>query len=515
VDSIRNSKPGARRVMQVVLPVVLCALITWPVIFSGFVRGRGAGDQLNYHEQAIRRFAAELPHPDFSDYLSATTPGYHTVLAVIARTVSDERSLLQWAGSLFTLGLVGLLAWAVRRQGSPSPEAGPAPSPPAASGAPIMLVLPLMLSMAVFHSGVWMLPDNAGWLGVLGVWLLALRGKFDWVTVVGGGLALTALVLVRQIHLWPWAMLLTAAWLGPRGPGDAGFDFGRDMRELCSGPGRRLVRTGLVFAAGVPAVLALLWFWRLWGDSLTPPVFHERHVGVNPTAPAFVLALFGSIGLFFLAFVVDGLRALWVRHTWLLVLAVVVSLALGLAGPSTRTIYEGRNSGLWELVRYFPAPGRRSVVLVPLAVLGGVQLAAWFVQLDRRDRWIMLAAAVAFMAAQCASFQLWQRYTEPLVLLWLALAASRVRPARSPAGEGWRLVGPGVLAGAMAVLTAASLIFGRPVAPRALLFPGETAAPVLPGMVGGDREGRYRNDGPAERGRSGVEDLEGRSPPGH
>lgn len=88
-------------------------------------------------------------------------------------------------------------------------------------------------------------------------------------------------------------------------------------------------------------------------------------------------ALFGSIGLFFLAFVVDGLHGLSVRHTWLLVLAVVVSLALGLAGPSTRTIYKGavRAVGAGPL---FPRR-RRSVVLVPLAVLGGVQLAAWFV----------------------------------------------------------------------------------------------------------------------------------------
>ena len=120
---------------------------------------------------------------------------------------------------------------------------------------------------------------------------------------------------------------------------------------------------------------------------------------------------------------------------------------------------------------------------MPLALLGAVMLAAWFVVLPRRDRWIMLAAIVAFTVAQCASFKLWQRYTEPMVLLWLALAAARVAPARSGAGEGWRIVGPVALALAMAAITAASLFTARPVQPRALLAPWEMTVPVLPGMV--------------------------------
>ncbi|HZW10024.1 MAG TPA: hypothetical protein VFF69_08980, partial [Phycisphaerales bacterium] len=86
--------------------IAVFALGAWPLIFSGFVKGRGAADQLNYHEQVIRTFAADWPNPDYSDYLSATTPGYHTLLAAVAHFLTDDRRVLQLIASAFTLGLL-------------------------------------------------------------------------------------------------------------------------------------------------------------------------------------------------------------------------------------------------------------------------------------------------------------------------------------------------------------------------------------------------------------------------
>ena len=476
----KDDRPRAHKAW---LPAACAALVVllvpaWALIGAGFVKGRGAFDQLNYHEQVVRTFAQQLPTPDFHDYLSATTPGYHTVLAVVARVISDERRILQWFGSLFTVALVALLALGVR---------GP-PDPARRAAHPAVLVLPLAVSMPVFYSATWMLPDNAGWLGVLAVWLLALRPRFDTLTIVGGALALTALILVRQIHLWPLAMLLTAAWIGSSRDRDDPFDFAADMRALFADIPASLARVTLIAVAAVPAIAAFITFWLLWDKTLTPPVFDDRHVGGNLAAPAFVLAVFGPFSLCFLPFVLDGLRLLWVRHTWLLVVAIAAGLLIALLPETTRNYFEGRYSGLWEIVRHLPAPRGRSVLIVPLALLGSVMLAAWFVTLPRRDRWIMLAALVAFTAAQCASFKLWQRYTEPMVLLWLALAAARVAPARSGAGEGWRILGPATLALAMATITTVSLLNARPVQRRTLLAPWETEAPLLPGMVDAIRE---------------------------
>lgn len=481
----RRSHASRAWLLAALVAVTVLIVPSWSLIAAGFVKGRGAFDQLNYHEQVVRAFAEQLPKPDYTNYLSATTPGYHTLLAVLARTVSDSRQFLQWTGSLFTVVLVLVLAWGIGRSCCEKVSARGTMRGSTASHVVGLtaLLLPVVASMSVFYSATWMLPDNAGWLGVLIVWLIALRPRFDVVTVVGGGVALAVLVFVRQIHLWPLAMLLTAAWLGTADDEDHPFDFAGDLRAIFAKIPASLARVALVCVAAAPAIGVLVYFWLLWDKTLTPPVFDERHVGGNTTAPAFVLAIFGAFSVCFVPFFLDGLRLLWVRHTWLLLVALGLGLVIALVPETSRSYFDGRYSGLWEMVEKLPAPMDRSILVVPLTVLGTVLLAAWFVAMGRRDRWIMLAAMVAFIAAQSVSFKLWQRYTEPMVLLWLALAASRVAPPRSGAGEGWRVVGPAVLTLVMAGITVASLVAARPVARRALVAPWETEAPMLPGMV--------------------------------
>src|SRR6185503_20842297 len=95
---------------RVVVTALYLAAI--PLIFSGRMPGRAGQDQLQYHEPAIRQFAAELPRPELHDYLSATTPGYHLLLGVAVRAGLDSRTALQCLGSLFTAAMLGTLAWA-------------------------------------------------------------------------------------------------------------------------------------------------------------------------------------------------------------------------------------------------------------------------------------------------------------------------------------------------------------------------------------------------------------------
>lgn len=392
--------------------------------------------------------------------------------------------MLQLVGSLFTVGLLLLLAWGIRGARGEGPTR-------------LVLLLPFVLSMPVLYAGIWLLPDNAGWLGVLAVWLVALRPRFDAWTIAAGAVLLAALVFFRQIHIWPLAMLITCAWLGGSRDGSS-FRLLDEWRAMTDRPLRRAARVALVLGAAVPAVAVLWWFSETWGG-LTPPVFHERHVGGNPSAPAFVLAVFGSLGIFFAPFVLPELREAWRGQRWLPIAFATLGLGLGLLAPTTRDVTQGRYSGLWDLASLLPAPGGRSIVIVPLAAIGSVLLAGWFLALGRRDRWIMLAAIVAFTAAQCASFKLWQRYTEPMVLIWLALAAARVAPSHS-GGEGWRFLGPAALACLLGLQTAASLVMARPVTPRALIAPWEERAPILPGML--DLEAADPDDGANPSGRS-------------
>ncbi len=470
----------------------------YPFILSGFVKGRGAHDQLNYHEQVIRRFAQQWPHLDYSDYLSATTPGYHTLLALAARMGLESRIGLQLLGSLLTLGFLMVLAWSVRPL---------LRRMPCADGLLLgtALLMPVIASMAVWYSGVWLLPDNVGWLGVLGVWLVALSGRFDWKMLLTAAAMLAALVFLRQIHIWTLSMLLTAAWLGVDRRACA-HNSGSDVPHGTTGPTLcgpevdvakiwqlfttsivdRLGRVGLVLVASLPAAALLGYFVWLW-NGLTPPVLKQRQVGINWAAPVFVLAVFGYCSVFFVPFVWDGLKLVWHRHRWLLMVVVAGSLLVGLVPATGYDEAAGRYSGLWSMAGHLPMVGHSSVLIVGLGLLGSVLLTGWFASLDWRDRWIMLAGFVGFTATQCVSVKLWQRYTEPMVLLWLVLAASRVRPALSGPMTGpmlsWRVIGPVLLAMVLGMQTAMSLVMAHPVKVRELVAPWEETPPRLPGMI--------------------------------
>src|SRR5690606_23036840 len=134
---------------------------------------------------------------------------------------------------------------------------------------------------------------NAGWWGVLAVLLLALRPRVDAWMLVGGGAALLALVLVRQVHLWAAAVLWLAAWLGSDPRAHPFWPLGSTARM-----GRALV----ALAVTTPAYLAVAWCYRRCGDPVPP--MYQRGAGPdnplavptsggNPATPGLNLALVG------------------------------------------------------------------------------------------------------------------------------------------------------------------------------------------------------------------------------
>ena len=155
MDESHEPRGRTRATWPVVSLVVVFFATTLPLIFSGKMLGRYAWDQINYHEQVVREFTQQWPRPDVSDYLSATTPLYHLVLAAVGRFVSASPMALQFVGSLFTLGLIVTMALALART--------------ATALRVFTFTLLLFFSHYVFTAGVWMLPDNAAWWGVLGV----------------------------------------------------------------------------------------------------------------------------------------------------------------------------------------------------------------------------------------------------------------------------------------------------------------------------------------------------------
>jgi hypothetical protein len=457
MDLVPNSRLA--RVLLALAVVGVFFAFAVPMILHAGPLDRAGFDQINFHEPAIRIFAHDWVHRregmDFKNYLSATTPGYHVALAFVARFVSDSTTALQLAGSLFTAGLLGVLTyWNAER-------------------VPLRLALATSLcvlaSRYVFFPGVWLLPDNAGWLGVLCVLALVMDRRTSVRTLMLGAVALSLTVLVRQTHIWA-AGLLVLGFIWPKTENVLEISTLSDDRVEPPGLVQRLLWGA---AACVPAVMILSSFHHLWGG-LTPPLFQYQYPNagnglakLNLAAPAYLLAILGLYAPFFaVSWLTSAIRVVR-SHTLVAVATLALTLALVIV-PSTAYSADqslGRWEGLWALAGKFPnIAGHTSVLMLGLALLGSASLLGFFARLPRRDGALVLTALAGFSSTQAVAFQLWQRYHEPLVLIVLGVLACRAHaaggggmgggPAFERGARRFAHVGPLVLALLLASMTA-------------------------------------------------------------
>lgn len=397
-------------------------VVTWAFILFAKDWGRAATDDIIYHSVAIDAFARQLPRVDLSDYSSATTPGYHLVMAVF-KSMGAERTALRLISSAYTIGLAALLAalaFERFRWGA------------------LVLILPFLASVYFVYSGVWLLPDNSGWLGVLAVLLLSLRPSPSWRTWLAASAVLVALVFFRQSHIWAAAALWTSAWMGPADqvPGPA---------ELFGRFGERARRLGVALLATLPAVLVLVWFADLWGG-LVPPTFQDRHQGPNPATPAFILTQAAILSVFFAPLLLPQLMALLRQQPALLIGSLALGLLAAVLPETTENAEAGRNSGWWHLAGALPAIAGRSLFILAGSAAGAVAVLTWLRALQPRDRWVLGIGLLAFIAAMSTNFASWQRYHEPMLMMLGLLAVSRtdfpsLQGSASPLGRKWSLFG--------------------------------------------------------------------------
>ena len=396
---------------------LLFLLAAVPLILTQRDVGRGAYDQRVYHLPTIREFARQLPKPDLSDYPSATTPAFHLAIAVADRWLSDDPRVLRLIASVFTVALLMLFATATARA--------------AGTGRAIVLGLPLIGSLYVFSSGAWLLPDNAAWLGVLAVLLLAMHQPLDARTLSAGAVVMLLLVLTRQIHLWAAALFWAAAWLSQ------------------AGRWRWILVTTL---AMLPAFAAVVVFIHMWGGAV-PPCLREAHQHLNLAVPAVVLCLIAIVSVAMAGFLVPAWPRIRPSIRWVL-LGIAAGLILGIVPESSFNVESGRSSGIWNIVRRLPVIAGRSPLIILLSALGGGLAAAWIIALGRHRGTILLIAWVAFSLAHTTGANAWQRYFEPFVLITVILAAAWTSGRTSPRGA---LIGPAALAVLLGTVTVISL----------------------------------------------------------
>ncbi len=369
---------GARARAWCVIPVAALALPAIVIVMLGVSVGSWGYDQDQSHLPTVRQFAAQWPVPDVRDYRSTTGPLWHLALSLLHRAGVPDTGL-RLAGIAAGIALVCAVWWAIRRSVGPAVAAA--------------MALPVACSPFVLGGSAWITTDVPAALCMT----LALAA----LTAAGGarpaaGVWAALATGVRQPLAWLAVPTLWVAW-----------------RE----------RSWRLAAAALPpvAVLALLvWMW----GGLTPPAFRELHDrGANPTAVTLMLALAGAWGF---PLVVAGRG----RVPWAPVVgAALVALAIALSFPSSHDREAGRWGGpIWQLVALAPAPAGRSIVLVPLAALGGACMAILSLRAYRSGQGaacgVLLVALAMATLANAANSQAWQRYADPLLLVVLPWIAS-------------------------------------------------------------------------------------------
>lgn len=449
-------KPPSRHgpwIALVVVGLVHTTLRLWVALGPGMT-GPGLSDEQSFHLPVIRTFAQQWPDLDLSNYLAASTPGYHIAMLGVSSLLGGDLDAMRIvSGLLVTLMLLALVWFVARRLGALSA---------------VCLATPLIASPYLLGASTLLLPEGAAWLLLTLIVLLTLRTRLDWKLYALGGVLVLITVLTRQIFLWSAGLVWIAAWLG----NDTSTDCPdriiplRNRWDLA----RRTPRTLLALAVTLPAFAAIAYFFRLW-DGLTPPLFREggdeamelagTHTGVNPSVVLLTLALIGITGAFFGGYLLRPFGSAWNERRNLCVRAVTLGagagLVLAIAIPSSFDREAGRYSGLWNAIGKLPTLAERSPVMLVLAPLGGAVLAALWLTLPRRAGWILTGSVAGFAVAQSANHQAWQRYVEPMALMVLmlgvalALGASEEENSRTP--PRWAHAGPLLLAAMLALVS--------------------------------------------------------------
>ena len=399
----RELSDASDRRRAAVLAAVMAGLFALVVMLTAVAAHRSTrleDDQNKFNLPTIMQFARQLPLPDLADYPTATSPGYHLALAIVARFASGHVAVLRVAGSVFGVLLIATMTIGSLR------------SP--------LLILPLVFSTYVITSAGWLLPEDAAWWLAAMTVAVALRWKISGRFFVAAAILMTALVFTRQSAVWIAAPVAAAAWFGD----------GSMPRQ------RRLLALA---AALVPPAATLLVLVRLW-HGLTPPLFQAagkagsgtalnpaltQYGGISAGSALMTLAMIGLFGTPLLGWFWRGRG--WMLPEWF---GAGAGLLVGLVCRSDPA-FPFRRSGLWSVAGHLPIIAGRSALMVVLATLGGGVAVAAIRTVPRRTSWAMAALLIGFVAVQTTNPFLWQRYYEPLALIWLIFLAAAAAP-RSP-----------------------------------------------------------------------------------
>ena len=340
-------------------------------------------DELGCHYVTIRQFQGQWPHLDLRDYPSPETPLYHVTLAAISQ-LNDNIITLRLAS--FAMSLAALLvieAYLLRR---------------AQSTMAVFFTMLVAVSPYFLGAAVRLLTDNLG-LGAAVAALFALDDAFDLSVCrsATGALFGTVAVLTRQVYLWTAPVQFVATFT---------------HRQVSHS--QRLVNAAL---STVPA-LALASFVLLW-HGFTPISWigwsNNAALSVNVNVPIFILSLLGVLGTVFIFTMCRVWRSGECRLIYAILLATIGMLIL-VVHPFTI------DEGGWLL-----AVGRSMPKLLgtrlPFWILLPLGLVYLYILLARQlmsGSYLVIIAWVLWMLMNGVSGRIFQRYYEPMLLVFVA-----------------------------------------------------------------------------------------------
>lgn len=427
---------SASRTRELLLLIGLFAAVCWPLITS-LETSNYLFDELNYHLPAVRQIAEKWPALDLAtDSLSATAPGYHYVLATISQITGDGMRrirLINWAVSALLLGILFIHA---RRQLSFKDA--------------LFLILPFAGSNFFIKSSSWVVTDNAALLLVTLSLLSVLKSAPRMRDRIATSLVTAAAVFVRQLTIWT-TFLPLASCLYKKPVAQESRSFWRGVI--------------LSTAMAVPALIVLALLYRAWGG-LVPPVWRDASLHFSTAGPVYLISVFAIFGFFYLpnesirwAISVTGRRGV--------AIAFLAGVLFSLTTETTHSYLAGRWGGyLWLLAMRLPIFAEHSLLFAVLTGLGVATIFLFWRSLRERGEHqaasVFLLGLAAFAATFLVNRQIFHRYFEPTVLIFLIVMGPLLiaKSAHLPSWR-WRAAACGILQLAATLYTAhASILFG-------------------------------------------------------
>lgn len=378
--------PLLLKIKKKFLVVLILNAIMIPFFWFDFNGGRAYADQVKFHYPTIKHFESTF---NFDNYPSATTPGYHLILATVGRYISDHVMLLRIVNSLFTTALFLMIGSMLEGKFSFLHL--------------VLLIMPAMTSIYMIPSGLWLVPDNLAWLTVLlGLLAVSQSGKNGFSNK--DSLVFATSVLIRQNNVWL-----------------AGPHLYKSLTLSCERGTVKVSEFVMRSLTVVPSFLFLGYFFYRWNGPV-PPMMANKHMDLNPAAPCFFFALFFVYSLFYFPLLTHliikrfhGRRV----HLKNITLFLATCFLLSLIPRTDFNIVEGRSSGLWNVVKHFPSIHHRSLLIMIAAPLGAVSCWIWIYFVEGAMKSSLITSIICFAVMQISSHYAFERYYAGFIFILL------------------------------------------------------------------------------------------------